>query len=132
MYKLHNVHIEYLHLFWFQEGPALKIVGVFCDLTKAFDCINHELLKKLEFYGIKSVLLYWLSSYLDERKQTVDLKLPKFNNSSEWHTVEHGVVPGSVLGTLLFCCYVNGFPVLINKNTGVIMFAYDNTYISYS
>jgi hypothetical protein len=36
------------------------IAGVFCNLTKAFDCINNELfVKKLEFYGVRSVLLNW-------------------------------------------------------------------------
>jgi hypothetical protein len=46
------------------------IAGVFCDLAKAFDCVNHELLlKKLQFYGIKSLLFEWFKSYLCNGKQ---------------------------------------------------------------
>jgi hypothetical protein len=53
------------------------IAGVFHDLSKVFDCVNYELLKrKLGLYGVKGVLLNWCSSYLDHKKQRVDLKLP--------------------------------------------------------
>ena len=44
--------------------------GVFIDLKKAFDTVNHSvLLKKMEHYGIKSVALDWFASYLSYRKQ---------------------------------------------------------------
>jgi len=45
------------------------VVGVFCDLTKASDCVNNELLIfKLQFYGVKGTLLQWFRSYLIGRK----------------------------------------------------------------
>ena len=45
-------------------------VGLFIDLKKAFDTVNHEiLLKKLDFYGIRGLPLSWLSSYLRDRSQ---------------------------------------------------------------
>jgi hypothetical protein len=48
--------------------------GIFCDLHKAFDCVNHEiLLAKLEFYGIKGNLLKLIKSYLADRYQRVKI-----------------------------------------------------------
>jgi hypothetical protein len=52
------------------------ITGEFCHLTKAFDCVRNKLLfKKLECYGVRSVLLNWFRSYLDDRKQRFYLQL---------------------------------------------------------
>jgi hypothetical protein len=47
----------------------LKLVGgIFCDLTKAFDSVNHEiLLAKLEFYGIQGTFYKLIASYLNDR-----------------------------------------------------------------
>jgi len=70
---------------------------------KAFDCVNHELLvKKLEFYGVRGVLLNWFRPYLDNRKQSVHLKLLQSNKIANWCNVEHGVPQGSIFGHLLF------------------------------
>ena len=50
--------------------------GIFCGLTKAFDCVNHDILiAKLEHYGIQDATLNWFKSYLLDRKQRVKISV---------------------------------------------------------
>ena len=80
------------------------IIGVFLDLKKAFDTVNHHiLLKKLSSYGIRGTILKWLESYLSDRLQFVTFD----GTQSEVKSVKCGVPQGSILGPLLFNIYIN-------------------------
>ena len=96
-------------------------VGIFLDLSKAFDRINHKILiRKLEHYGIRGVAKKWFENYLCNRKQLV-----KFNGiKSEKMTITTGVPQGLVLGPLLFLLYVNDIQYC-SELVSVILFADD-------
>ena len=100
-------------------------LGIFCDLSKAFDTLDHNILiTKLNHYGIRGKFLAWVTSYLKDRKQYVDLEGTK----SSLRPTNVGVPQGSILGPLLFLIYVNDLPSALERSRPV-MFADDTNLI---
>ena len=80
-------------------------LGVFIDLSKAFDTVDHSiLLKKLELYGVTNRNHSWFKNYLSNRKQFIQIN---DEEKTELETITCGVPQGSILGPLLFLLYVN-------------------------
>ena len=81
-------------------------IGVFLDLKKAFDVCSHEiLLKKIYKMGIRGTAYNWFMNYLAGRTQFVDIN----GNKSDPLAINISVIQGSILGPILFLCYINDF-----------------------
>jgi hypothetical protein len=110
----------------------LLVGWIFCDLEKAFDCVNHEiLLSKLKFYGIDNKYFRLYQSYLNNRycRTAISNGSENGNKVLHWAKVRHGVPQGSVLGTLLFLLFINDLPKIINKTSTPIIFADDTSIL---
>lgn len=105
------------------EGEAAA--AVFCDLSKAFDCVNHKiLLQKLHCYGFRGTSLAWFQSYLTGRYQIVESS----GQQSSVAGMTCGVPQGSVLGPVLFLLYINDL-ASISISGSFTLFADDTTIL---
>lgn len=101
-----------------------KTIGLFMDLSKAFDLVDHELLlEKLNAYGMRGKINNLVRTYLTGRSQLVEIDKIRSQQSH----IECGVPQGSVLGPLLFLLFVNDLPTIAEGK--LVMFADDNSLI---
>ena len=103
-----------------------SVLGIFLDLSKAFDTIDHDpLLLKLIHYDVRGVSLEWFKSYLTGRKQKVECA-GKLSSNSRASSVPHG----SILGPLLFLIYVNDFQNCVKFSSNVSFADDTNVFLS--
>ena len=144
LYKyLTDNSILYKKQFGFQEGHSTEhaivqlvdqirnsfeskqyTLGVFVDLSKAFDTVNHKIwISKLENYEIRGKKLLWFVSYLTNRAQFIKY----INANTGFQKIVCCVLQGWVLGPLLFLIYVNDLKDT-SKGLDCIMFADDTIF----
>ena len=88
----------------FQMDNNKTPINIYMDLSKAFDCLQHNiLLSKLSHYGFRNTSLQLMASYLSDRKQMVQYD----ETPSDFVCIDTGVPQGSILGPLLFLIYIN-------------------------
>ena len=103
-----------------KNAKGLYIDMVLLDLQKAIDTVDHYICNKLKLMGVKSTK--WFESYLVNRSQLVNFG----QTCSDSAAVTCGVPQGSILGPLLFLCYVNDMVIGIGPDCKLLVYADDS------
>lgn len=105
-----------------------KCAGIFLDVQKAFDSVNHaKLINKMEMFGIRGLALQLFKSYLSNRMQRV-----RSTKMSGFRKVLAGVPQGSVLGPILFILYIADLCDLSSLERYISCFADDTAILIYA
>ena len=109
---------------WKKAIDSNKVIGaILTDLSKAFDCISHDLLiAKLHAYGLSLPALKMIQDYLQNRKQRTKIG----SSYSAWENITVGVPQGSILGPLLFNIFLCDL-FLEHENSWFTNYADDTT-----
>ena len=109
---------------WKTSLDCKKQVGaVLTDLSKAFDCLNYDLLiAKFEAYGFNTKALVFIQDYLSNRSQRTKIN----SEYSSYRDIKYGVPQGSILGPLLFNIFLNDIFFFVNDSK-ITNYADDNT-----
>ena len=114
--------VRYLHE---QLDHKKYVVGVFFDLSRAFDSVNHELLaRKLSDLGFRGCVNSWLLSYVRNRHMVVDIN----GVLSDDYAVSLGTPQGGSLAPLLFLLYVADLPYSVTSGR-LFTYADDTTIV---
>ena len=126
-YSTQHATLDIVNTVQSNMDKKLYTCGIFIDLKKAFDTVNHSvLLRKLYHYGIRDVVNGRFSSYLSGRVQTTEVEM----TVSAKATTPCGVPQGSVLGSLLFLTYINGIPNSSSKLSFYLFAADTNMFFA--
>ena len=129
-----NALVNLIHKWHKSMDEMQRVIRiVFLHFRKAFDLIDHKLLKNMKEMGVRSVLIRWFASYLNERSHFMQFG----KEASDFVNVIGGVPQGSKLGPIAFVIKINMLPSVIEQvvaqevNDDVVDEKYDSLHAQY-
>ena len=102
------------------------VMGIFFDMSKAFDTVDHDLLlRKLDWVGVRGPALSWVRSYLVDRSQRVEMDGVR----SDSQNIKTGTPQGSCLSPTLFNVFINDLPLSLSSKGYPVLYADDSNVI---